>query len=134
MKGIFILIQDEAEKNSTTSDEHSSGSEELRCRTQESGYSSGSIESHLHRLDSDSELSSNENAAKGSKNMEEELILDTLRNDKIEIEERLQEMQKVVQSLQSENQRLQSLFSSTESSVDSYRSVDEEVQDIHDVR
>ena len=125
----------EADKNSTTSEENES-SEELRCRTQESGYSSGSIESHLHRLDSDSEMSSPDREKDPQKSIEEELILDTLRNDKIEIEERLQEMEKVVHSLQSENQRLQSLFSSanSETSVDSYKSVDDEVQDIHDVR
>lgn len=42
-------------------------------------------------------------------------------------------MEKVVQSLQSENQRLQTLFAST-SSQDSFKSVDDEVQDVHDVR
>ena len=48
----------------------------------------------------------------------------------------LQELEKVVQSLQSENQRLQTLFASTSSqdSQDSYKSVDDEVQDVHDVR
>ena len=48
----------------------------------------------------------------------------------------LQEMEKVVQSLQSENQRLQTLFASTSSqdSCESYKSVDDEVQDVHDVR
>jgi len=133
---------EEEEKESTSSG--STSDEELRCRTQESGYSSSSIESHLHRLqDSDSEMSSNPGDPQSTalqhhhkKSIEEEIILDTLRTDKIEIEERLQEMEKVVQSLQSENQRLQTLFASTSSqdSCESYKSVDDEVQDVHDVR
>ena len=87
---------EEEEKESTSSG--STSDEELRCRTQESGYSSSSIESHLHRLqDSDSEMSSNPGDPQSTalqhhhkKSIEEEIILDTLRTDKIEIEERLQ--------------------------------------------
>ena len=86
---------EEEEKESTSSG--STSDEELRCRTQESGYSSSSIESHLHRLqDSDSEMSSNPGDPQlalqhhHKKSIEEEIILDTLRTDKIEIEERLQ--------------------------------------------
>ena len=95
---------DEDEEKESTSSQGSTSDEELRCRIspqQESGYSSSSIESHLHRLQdsSDSEMSSNpgsdpdqtlQNLNHHKKSIEEEIILDTLRTDKIEIEERLQ--------------------------------------------
>ena len=96
--------EDEDEEKESTSSQGSTSDEELRCRIspqQESGYSSSSIESHLHRLQdsSDSEMSSNpgsdpdqtfQNLNHHKKSIEEEIILDTLRTDKIEIEERLQ--------------------------------------------
>ena len=86
----------------------------------------------IHFLDhsSDSETSSPE---RSKLSLEEELLLDRLKLDKQEIEERLQEMEKVVITLQKENQRLQTMFSS-QSSQDSLKSVDDEVQDVHDVR
>ena len=65
--------------------------------------------------------------------LEDELLLDRLKLDKFEIEERLHEMEKVVISLQKENKRLQTMFSSA-CSQDSLKSVDDEVQDVHDVR
>ena len=65
--------------------------------------------------------------------LEDELLLDRLKLDKFEIEERLHEMEKVVISLQKENKRLQTMFSSG-CSQDSLKSVDDEVQDVHDVR
>ena len=86
--GFKIEESEEIEKESSSSS--STSDEELRCRlTQESGYSSSSIESHLHRLDSDSEMSSPDQHHP-KKSIEQEIILDTLRTDKIEIEERLQ--------------------------------------------
>ena len=93
--------EEDEEKESTSSG--STSDEELRCRTQESGYSSSSIESHLHRLqDSDSEMSSNPGDPQSTalqhhhkKSIEEEIILDTLRTDKIEIEEILNKLLEV---------------------------------------
>ncbi len=54
----------------------------------------------------------------------------------MEIEERLTEMEKVVATLQAENRKLQTLLANGElaNMSDSYRSVDDEVQDVHDVR
>ena len=63
----------------------------------------------------------------------------------MEVEERLEEMEKVVVSLQAENRRLQTMFASTtatkesltsssSSMQDSFKSVDDEVQDVQDVR
>ena len=60
--------------------------------------------------------------------------------EKIEVEERLHEMEKVVVSLQTENRRLQTVFASTtnpsssSSMQDSFRSVEDEVDDVLDVR
>ena len=56
--------------------------------------------------------------------------------DKLVFEERLQEMEKVVVSVQAENRRLQTMFASQSSqdSQDSYKSVNDEVQDVQDVR
>jgi len=134
-------------------------SERTGSRTQEvsSGYSSSSIESHLHRLDqSDSEMSSpdREKPPKSDVdpdlNLEDELLEASdqiTKIDKLEVvEERLHEMEKVVVSLQTENRRLQTIFASTtvenvvrlESSSssmhDSFRSVDDELEDVQDVR
>merc|ERR1719228_1467083 len=130
-------------------------SERTGSRTQEasSGYSSSSIESHLHRLDqSDSEMSSpdREKLPKSDEhdpdlNLEDELLEASdqiTKIDKVEVEERLHEMEKVVVSLQTENRRLQTIFASTtaplesssSSMQDSFRSVDDEVQDVLDVR
>merc|ERR1719203_1912196 len=168
-------------------------SERTGSRTQEasSGYSSSSIESHLHRLDqiSDSEMSSPDREQPISSNksdvdpdlsLEDELLeassslgpssglytsgegqITKAEADKVEVEERLEEMEKVVVSLQAENRRLQTMFasgaaasrsiqcsqagasaaeagtcSSSSSSLmqDSFKSVDDEVQDVLDVR
>ena len=81
-------------------------------------------------------------------NIEEELLeaasnQTTKVDNKLEVEERLQEMEKVVVSLQAENRRLQTMFASTtatkpetssSSMQDSFKSVDDEVQDVQDVR
>ena len=78
-------------------------------------------------------------------NIEEELLEanQTTKVDKLEVEERLHEMEKVVVSLQAENRRLQTMFASTtatkpenssSSMQDSFKSVDDEVQDVQDVR
>ena len=83
-------------------------------------------------------------------NIEEELLEATSNqttkvDNKLEVEERLQEMEKVVVSLQAENRRLQTMFASTtatkesltsssSSMQDSFKSVDDEVQDVQDVR
>lgn len=108
-----------------------SGPSSISRTTQESGYSSGSM------VHSDSEMSSpdREQPPKSSLiSLEDEVLLvDRLRLDKIEVEERLHEMEKVVTSLQTENRRLQTMFAS-QCSQDSYRSVDDEVQDVLDVR
>jgi hypothetical protein len=110
-------------------------------RNRESGYSSGSVESHLHRLqDSDSELSSPDHReqmhlhSKSSEiSMEDDVVLEKLKLDKLELEERLAEMERVVSSLQLENRRLQTMYAS-QCSQDSLRSVDDEVLEVHDVR
>ena len=121
---------------------------------QESGYSSGSVDSRLP--DSDSEMSSPDRerppigvpigvpGPRGSEDLslEEELMaVDRLKLDKLEVEERLGEMEKVVLTLQAENRRLQTIFASSGSEAteaismqDSFRSVDDEVQDVQDVR
>lgn len=125
------VSEDVSEAKSKDSDSESG---RISGTTQESGYSSGSMESHLH---SDSEMSSpdREQAPKTSlMSLEDEIVLvDRLRLDKLEVEERLAEMEKVVTSLQAENRRLHTMFAS-QCSQDSYRSVDDEVQDVVDVR
>ena len=111
--------------------------------SQESGYSSRYSDSKIDRKDSqsgycfrysDSEMSSPD---REDKSLEEAVLhsqMATLKVDKLEIEERLQEMEKVVQNLQLENRKLQTLLATNSSDCIDYKSVDDEVLDIYDVR
>lgn len=123
---------------SDTESERTSSTASASHDTRESGYSSGSMQL---TLDSDSELSSSPDREQ-PKSLEvieasvEVLTaqVDAVKEDKMEIQERLCEMEKVVNHLQAENKRLQVLLSAQDCMQDSFRSVDDEVQDIHDVR
>lgn len=139
---------DEEEKknyNSSASDTESertssSSSTTEEGTTQESGYSSGSIGENLI-VDSDSEMSSPDREQPKSLEIIEASVevlsaqVTAVKEDKLEIQERLLEMEKVVGNLQAENKRLQMLLvANSDCMQDSFRSVDDEVQDIHDVR